>query len=227
MTTEPQDPTPVPHPGTPADDDRQTAVHEPEPARLEPATTPTPAPRARGGERVMRVPTFAPLAPVAGWLTAWGAAALAAACLQASGVDLGFGLGIAQSTQLGVQDGLGAGIVLLIVQGGAFVVGGYVAARIARAAGLTHAVLAWALAMLATGADALVQGVRGQTGVVTRLPGIPYWIDTNLGGNGRLAVALAIFALAALAGAVIGGALGTAVNRAGRREPAAVVEPAR
>jgi hypothetical protein len=175
----------------------------------------------------MPVRGFAPLAPVAGWLTAWGAAALAAACLQAAGVDLGFGLGIAHSTQLGVEDGFGAGIVLLIVQGGAFVVGGYVAARIARAAGVTHAVLAWVLAMLATGADALIQGARNEPSVLSRLPGIPYWVDTNLGGNGRLAVALAIFALAALAGAVIGGAIGTAVNRVGRRDPADLVEPAR
>jgi hypothetical protein len=246
MSTEQHNPDPIPPPASQNDrlrpeepapearpDDASsstTAVREseaPPPAETTTAVTPAPRREVRGREPVMRVPTFAPLAPWAGWLAAWGAAALAAASLEAAGVDLGLGLGIANATQLGVEDGLGAGLVLLIVQGGAFIFGGYVAARMARAAGLMHALLAWALAMLATGADALIQGVRGETSVVTRIPGIPYWIDTGLGGTGRLTVALGIFAVAALVGAAIGGLLGTAVNRAGRRDPADLVEPVR
>ena len=60
MTTEPQDPTPIPPPGTPTDDEPRTAVREPEPAPDEPTTTPTATPRVRGREPVMPVRGFAP-----------------------------------------------------------------------------------------------------------------------------------------------------------------------
>ena len=217
MTTQQRDPTPIPPPGG-ARAERPGTV-ETRPTEEAPARRP----RVRGREPVLRVPGVSPIAPFAGWLSAWGAAVVAAACLQAAGVSLGLGLGIAERTELGVDAGLGAGLAVLIVQGGAFIVGGYIAARMARVAGVSHAVLAWALAMLATGADAIVQGLRDAPSVLSRLPGIPYWIDTGLGGTGSLIVALGVLALAGLAGALIGGSLGSLANRAARRDPADLV----
>jgi hypothetical protein len=226
--TGPEPFTDPPPEGRPTEADDPAAGTVVQDRSVAPVAVPPPAPTLRGREPVMRVPHFfSPTAPLGGWLAAWGAAALAAACLEAAGVDLGLGLGIANAQQLGVEDGFGSGLAVLIVQGGAFIFGGYVAARMARSWGLLHAGVAWVLAMLATGADAIIQGLRGEPSVVTRIPGIPYWIDTGLGGNGRLAVALAIFALAGLAGALIGGALGTIANRAARRDPVDMVETAR
>ena len=252
MSTEQRNPDPIPPPDrrsdAPVDEGGVTGPEpytDPPPEKPptdagDPTTTKTvvqdrpvepvaePPTTLRGREPVMRVPHFfSPTAPLGGWLAAWGAAALAAACLEAAGVDLGLGLGIANAQQLGVEDGFGSGLAVLIVQGGAFIFGGYVAARMARSWGLLHAGAAWALAMLATGADAIIQGLRDEPSVVTRIPGIPYWIDTGLGGTGRLTVALAIFALAGLAGALIGGSLGTIANRAARRDPVDMVETAR
>jgi hypothetical protein len=88
---------------------------------------------------VLRVPTFSPLASLLGLLAAWGAIATAAAILERVNVPTGFNLGIADG---GPGDaGLWPGIWLLIVSGGAFLLGGYTAARLARANGTRHAVL--------------------------------------------------------------------------------------
>src|SRR5262245_5344098 len=227
MSTEQRNLDPIPPPeGRPAEasEPPTTVVQDPP---TEPVAVPPPAATLRAREPVLRVPGFSPMAPLGGWLAAWGAAALAAACLEAAGVSLGLGLGIANAQQLGVEDGFGAGLAVAIVRGGAFSCGGDVAARMARSWGPLHAGAAWALAMLATGADAVVQGLRDEPSVVTRIPGIPYWIDTGLGGDGRLTVALATFALAGLAGALVGGLLGSLANRAARRDPVDLVEPAR
>jgi hypothetical protein len=105
-------------------------------------------------------------------------------------VDLGLGLGIADADVAGLNDGFRAGLWLLIIQAGAFIVGGYVAARMARNRGTLHAVLAWLIAMLATGADALVQYVRdGGRSVLADLR-IPYWIENGYPGGWDTAVAL-------------------------------------
>lgn len=161
----------------------------------------------------MRVPSVTPLAPIAGWLTAWGAAAIAAASLRAAGVDLGLGLGIADGAA--VEDGFLPGLWILIIQAGAFLVGGYVTARMARAHGLIHAALAWAIAMLATGADAIASVIRDAPTVLSRLD-IAYWAETGLGSEFDTVLALGAFALAALAGALIGGGMGQGANRAAR-----------
>jgi hypothetical protein len=176
---------------------------------------------AAAGERetreVMRVPGFAPIAPFGGWLAAWGAAALAALCLIQAGLDMGFGLGIAEGGP--GDDDFGAGVVVLIVQAVAFLIGGYVAARMARGRGVIHAVLAWVVAMIATGADAIVLNLRdGGESVVSGLPFVPFWENTGLGSGGDAVVALGAFALAALIGAIVGGMIGAAGNRAARRE---------
>lgn len=165
---------------------------------------------------MLRVPGFAPIAPFAGWLAAWGAAALAAYCLLQAGLSLGFGLSIADGGP--GSDGLSAGVWLLIAQAGAFLFGGYVAARMARNRGTTHAVLAWVLAMLATGADALALELRdGGESVLAQLF-IPFWNQNGMAAETSTFLALGAFAVAALAGAVVGGILGSGANRAATRE---------
>ena len=73
---------------------------------------------------------------------------VATTILQRANVHTGFGLGIATGGQR--DNGFWAGLWLLVVTGGAFVLGGYAAARIARAHGPLHGVLVWVVAMLAT-----------------------------------------------------------------------------
>ncbi|HSJ73139.1 MAG TPA: hypothetical protein VK904_02385 [Miltoncostaeaceae bacterium] len=178
--------------------------------------------RATPRERTYTLRPLSPTAPFLGWLTAWGAAALAFACLREAGVDLGLGLGIATGDP-GVEDRFLPGLWLLLVQAGAFLLGGYAAARIARANGLLHAGLAWCVAMLATGADAIVIALRDGGESVLQALGLPHWVHTGLSGTWEEALALAVFALAGLAGALIGGALADATNRSARPR---AVEPA-
>ncbi len=185
--------------------DAPTMVAPPPEARAEEARPP----RAR---RRHAAP-FSPLAVLLGWLTAWGAAALAVACLREAGVDLGLGVGIATG-EPGVEDRLMPGLWVMAVQAGAFVLGGYTAARIARGQAMLHAGLAWCAAMLATGADAIVIALRdGGESIPERL-GLPHWVHTGLSGAWEEGLALAVIALAGLAGALVGGSLAAAANRA-------------
>jgi len=173
---------------------------------------------------VLRVPTFSPFAPLLGWLVAWGAIATAAAILERVGVPTGLNLGIADGGP--GDDGFWAGIWALIVSGGAFLLGGYAAARIARANGTRHAVLAWVVAMAATAADAIIDLLRdGTEGVVQLIIGVPFWDGTGLTGEGEAILVLAIFAGVSLAGAIIGGGLGQTANRIDRTDDAVVVRP--
>jgi hypothetical protein len=189
-------------------DGRATAaMAEPPPA--EHVETTREAPRER--TYTLRVPPLAPDAPVLGWLAAWGAAALAVACLREAGVDLGLGLGIATGDP-GVEDRFFPGLWLALVQAGAFLIGGYAAARIARANGLLHAGLVWCIAMLATGVDAIVIALRDGGESVLQALGIPHWVHTGLSGTWEEVLALAVFALASLAGALTGGALAAPAN---------------
>jgi hypothetical protein len=171
-------------------------------------TAPKPVP-PRAAAATRRI-TVAPLAPVVGWMAAWGVAVIAAACLAVAGADLGMGLGLVDGAY-GV-DGLVPGLTLVAVQAGAFLVGGYAAARHARAHALAYAALAWGLAMLATGADTFVADRRNGASVLAPLD-IPFWIDNGMGGGIDTALALGAFALAGLAGALVGGALAMVANR--------------
>jgi hypothetical protein len=172
-------------------------------------TAPKPVPPRAAAET--RRFTIAPLAPVVGWMAAWGVAVIAVGCLAVAGVDVGMGLGLIDGAY-GV-DGLAPGLTLVAVQAGAFVLGGYAAARHARAHGLIYAALAWGLAMLATGADTFVADSRNGESVLAPLY-IPFWIDNGMAGAGiDTALALGAFAVAGLAGALIGGVLGTIANR--------------
>ena len=108
-------------------------------------------------------------------------------------------------------------IWLLVVQAGAFLLGGYAAARLARHRGTTHALLAWVLAMAASGADAIVAWIRDEPQVIQALT-LPTWVNNGLEAEVGTAIALAIFALVSLVAVLIGGALGQSANRAARIE---------
>jgi hypothetical protein len=177
------------------------------------ATQPQAAAPRRERMRLMRLPGFAPTAPIGGLFAAWGAAAVAFYALAEAGVPLGLGLGLAEGNGA-VNDGFWAGLWMLALQGGAFLIGGYVAARMARNRAMAHAVLVWVLAIAATAAEAITQNVRaGGASVLDRI-GVAHWTASGLQNDWRLWVVLAAFAIAALAGTLMGGVLGAAANRA-------------
>jgi hypothetical protein len=183
----------------------------------------TTEPPAVAGRRTsaLRVPTFSALAPFLGWVLAWGGIVIAAGCLERAGVATGFNLGIANGGP--GADGVLPSIWLLIVSAGAFLIGGYGAARMARANGTTHAALVWVVAMVATGADAIIDRFRdGAVGVVRTLQGVPFWDGTGMHGDGRLALVALIFAAASLIGALVGGALAQSANRRDRADDVVV-----
>jgi hypothetical protein len=183
-------------------DDRPTVADEPATTTISMSEEPR--------KPVLRIPRFSLLAPIAGWLAAWGAATLATACVLEAGVSLGFGFGIADGS-VDLDTGFWAGLWTLAIQVGAFIVGGYVAGRIARVRPVTHAVLAWVVAMGATAADAIVVAARdGGSSVLAPLR-LPQW--AGLDYENRVAIPLVIFALGALVGTIIGGWLALGANR--------------
>jgi hypothetical protein len=207
-------PTPTAPPdGAPAGDGNGAVTAVQDPTALRPA----PVRPASQAVEMARVPGFAPFAAVVGWMAAWGVAAVAASCLLVAGLDLGMGLGLVDGA-FGV-DGLMPGLYLAAIQLGAFLLGGFAAARYARGRGLLHAGLAWLLAMIATGADTFVADSRNGESVLEPLF-IPFWIDNGMTASIDTGLALGAFAVAGLAGALIGGALGTAANRAATRQVA-------
>jgi hypothetical protein len=176
------------------------------------ATQPQPAAMRRQRMRLMRIPGFAPTAPIGGLFAAWGAAAVAFYALAEAGVALGLGLGLAEGS--GAVNDVWPGLWMLVVQFGAFLIGGYVAARMARNRAIAHAVLVWVLAIAATAAEAISQNMRaGGASVLDRI-GVAHWTDSGLQNDWRLWAVLAAFAIAALVGTLMGGVLGAAANRA-------------
>ena len=159
---------------------------------------------------MLRIPRFSAIAPVGGWLAAWGAATLAAAAVIEGGGRIGFGFGIADGS-VDLDTGFWAGLWTLIIQAGAFVIGGYVAGRMARARAVAHAALAWFVAMAATAADAIVVAARNGGSSVLEPLRLPQW--AGLDYENRVAIPLIIFALGALIGAILGGSLASGANR--------------
>jgi len=178
------------------------------------ATAVQPAPARRQRMRLMRLPGFVPAAPVGGLFAAWGLAALATYILVEAGVSRGVGFGLATGSGIGNVNTFSSGLWMLLVEAGAFIGGGYVAARMARNHAIAHAAVMWVVFMAATVADALVQQARTGGSSVLRQIGMPSWSDTGLVNDWRLWIALAIFAAAALIGSLIGGAFGATANRA-------------
>ena len=159
---------------------------------------------------VLRIPSFSAIAPIAGWLAAWGAAALALAALVEAGVGIGFGFGIADGS-IDADSGFWAGLWMLVVLAGAFLLGGYVAGRMARTRALAHAALAWFVAMAATAADAIIVAAgEGRSSVLARLR-LPQW--AGLDYDQAVILPMVIFAVGALVAAIVGGSLAAGANR--------------
>jgi hypothetical protein len=159
---------------------------------------------------VLRIPSFSVIAPIGGWLAAWGAAAVAIAALEEAGVGIGFGFGIADGS-IDVNSGFWAGLWTLVVQAGAFLLGGYVAGRMARTRAIGHAVLAWFIAMAATAVDAIVVAAGENRSSVLAPLRLPQW--AGLDYERTVVVPLIIFAAGALVAAIVGGSLAAGANR--------------
>ncbi len=165
------------------------------------------------GRPLVRVPRIAPLAPFGGWLAAWGAAIVAAACLVEAGVGLGLGFGLADGSA-DVDSGFFAGLWMLVVQVGAFIVGGFVAGRMARGKTLLHAALAWLVAVIATAVDGVVAALRDSGSSILGALRLPQWADLDY--DTVVIVPLVIFAAGSLIGTLIGGMLAAGANRSDR-----------
>ncbi len=160
--------------------------------------------------QVLRIPSFSVIAPIAGWLAAWGAAALATVAVIEAGVAVGFGFGIADGS-IDVDSGFWAGFWTLVIQAGAFLLGGYVAGRMARTRAVAHAVLVWFVAMAATAADAIVVASGDSRSSVLAPLRLPQW--AGLDYDNTVVIPLIIFAAGAFVAVVIGGSLAAGANR--------------
>jgi hypothetical protein len=170
---------------------------------------------------VLRVPKLSPLAPLLGWVVAWGAIAISAASLERLGIPYGFNLGIADGGP--GDDGIWAGTWALVTSGAAFLVGGYAAARMARAHGVRHALFVWIIAMVASVVDAVIEASgNGTDGVIQLIPGVPFWNGTGLSSSAEAVLIMMIFAGVSLVGALTGGLIGQTANRLDRTDGAIV-----
>ena len=158
-----------------------------------------------------------------GWLSANGLAVMLLALLSAAGItfgltqaaDTGQTADEAADTAVAELDAIGltGGITLIVVLFLAYLAGGYVAGRMARFDGGRQGVAVWVLAVLVTLALALVSAVLGaEYDVLSRLdlPSLPVGGDT-VATAGIIALVAAV--LVSLAGAVLGGRLGTRYHR--------------
>ena len=149
-----------------------------------------------------------------GWLCAMGIAAILASVLSAAGA----GLGLAENADPTNTDSVRAmtiagGIGLLVTLFLAYLAGGYVAGRMARFDGARQGVAVWLWGLLATIVAAIAGAVLGSQYNIfanLNLPRIP--VSEGTVTTGAL-VALAAIMLATLAGAVLGGKLGTRYHR--------------
>ena len=151
-----------------------------------------------------------------GWLSANGLAVLLVALLSAAGVAIGLTQGV-PSTDEAVQQadtiGIAGGIALLVVLFLAYLAGGYVAGRMARFDGARQGVAVWVIGLLVVIALAVLGLVLGSEYNVLQqlnLPRIP--IDEGTATTGGI-IALVAVLLATLAGAILGGKLGTRYHR--------------
>jgi hypothetical protein len=158
-----------------------------------------------------------------GWLSANGLAVMLLALLSAAGITFGLvqaadpGQTADEAADTAVAEldaiGLTGGITLIVVLFLAYLAGGYVAGRMARFDGGRQGVAVWVLAVLVTLALALVSAVLGaEYDVLSRLdlPSLPVGGDTVATAG---IVALVAAVLVSLAGAVLGGRLGTRYHR--------------
>ena len=98
-----------------------------------------------------------------------------------------------------------------MIQAGAFLIGGYVAGRMARTRAIAHAVLAWFVAMAATAVDAIVVATGEDRSSVLAPLRLPQW--AGLDYEQRVVLPMIIFAAGALVAAIVGGSLAAGANR--------------
>ncbi|MGY1681862.1 hypothetical protein [Geodermatophilus sp. SYSU D01176] len=143
-----------------------------------------------------------------GWLSATGLAVLLVALVSAADVALG----LTEGASVG-EVGLGGAVALLVVLFLSYLAGGYVAGRMARFTGMRQGAAVWLLGLVVV---LLVSGAAAMLGseynVLARLqlPRIPVGEGTATTAG---LVTLAAAAAASLAGAVLGGGLGTRYHR--------------
>ena len=152
-----------------------------------------------------------------GWLTAVGLAVLLTALVSAIGVGVGLA-NDADAQQLAEESagtvGVVGGIVLAIILFVAYFAGGYVAGRMARFDGAKQGLAVWLWAIIVAVVLAVVGMVAGSEynllADVDGFPRIP--IDEGTLTTGGI-IALAVFVLVTLGGAILGGMAGMRFHR--------------
>jgi len=155
-----------------------------------------------------------------GWLTATGMALVLTALVAAAGAAVGVatntdvGAATNQATNNAGTVGIVGAIALLVIVLASYYCGGYVAGRMARFNGAKQGVAVWLWAVLIAIVLAIVGAVAGSKynvlGQLNAFPGIPVNGGT-LSSAGI--IALLAVAVAALAGAVLGGLAGMRYHR--------------
>ena len=155
-----------------------------------------------------------------GWLTATGTAVLLTALLAATGAAIGVatntqaGQAADQATQNADTIGITGGIILLVVLFAAYYCGGYVAGRMARFDGAKQGVAVWLWAVAIAIVVAVLGVIAGSKynvlGALNAFPRIP--VDEGTLTTGGI-IALVAAAVAALAGAILGGLAGMRYHR--------------
>jgi len=155
-----------------------------------------------------------------GWLTATAAAVLLTALVAAAGAAVGVSTNTDPSAAVGQAStnaktvGITGSIVLLVILFVAYYCGGYVAGRMARFNGLKQGLAVWVWAIVIAVVVAVIAAVAGSKyDILSKLnsfPRIP--ADGGTLTKGGL-VALAVVALASLAGALLGGLAGMRFHR--------------
>jgi len=147
-----------------------------------------------------------------GWLTATGMALVLTALVAAAGAAVGVATN--QATNNAGTVGIVGAIALLVIVLASYYCGGYVAGRMARFNGAKQGVAVWLWAVLIAIVLAIVGAVAGSKynvlGQLNAFPGIPVNGGT-LSSAGI--IALLAVAVAALAGAVLGGLAGMRYHR--------------
>ncbi len=165
-----------------------------------------------------------------GWLTATAASVLLTALVAAAGAAIGVstnadvGAAAAQASADPQAVGLTGGIILLVILFIAYYCGGYVAGRMARFNGVRQGLAVWLWAVVIAVVVAVLAVAAGSKyDVLSKLnsfPRIPV-TGANLTTGGT--IALLVVAIAALAGALLGGLAGMRfhrnVDRAGLGDP--------
>ena len=151
-----------------------------------------------------------------GWLSANGLAVVLIALVSAAGVGLGLAQGVdtvGEATDQAAGIGLGGAIAVLVVLFVAYLAGGYVAGRMARFDGIRQGLAVWLVGLLVVVVLAVVGAALGAQYNVLRqldLPRIP--IDEGTATTAGI-ITLAAILVATLAGALLGGKLGTRYHR--------------